>query len=68
MFGIFGGIEKSISNAIEVGLGLITFNELGEVSKDRIAKLVADGVELAIVADLYETSVGVIEKVIEEKE
>ncbi len=67
MFGIFDGIEKAVSNAIEVGVGIISFGELGDVSKERIAKLVADGVELAIVADLYETSVDVIEQVLEEQ-
>lgn len=67
MFGIFDGIEKSVSNALDVGVGILTFGEFGDVSKKRISKLIADGVELAIVADLYETSVDVIEKIVEEE-
>lgn len=67
MFGFFDGIEKSVSNAIELGTGLLTLGEFGDVSKERIAKLVADGIELYIVADMYDTPVDVVEQILEEK-
>jgi len=68
MFGIFDKLEESVSNALEVGIGIATLGELGDVSKKRISKLAADGVELYIIADLYETTVDVIEKVLESEE
>jgi len=65
MFGLFDKIEESISNALDVGIGIATLGELGDVSKDRISKLVADGIELYLIADMYDTTVDVIEEILE---
>lgn len=66
MFGIFDGIEKSVSNALDVGLGVLTLGEYGDLSKRSLSKMIADGIELAIVAEAYDVSMDVLEKMLED--
>lgn len=66
MFGIFDGIEKSVSNVIDVGLGVLTLGEYGDFSQKSVSKMVADGIELYIIADFYGTTVDVIEDMIDD--
>lgn len=65
MFGLFDGIEKSVSNVIDVGIGVMTLGEYGNFSKQSVSKMVADGIELYIIADFYETSVDVIKDMVD---
>ena len=66
MFGIFDGIQKSVSNVIDVGTGIITLGEYGDCSKETVSKLIADGVEVAIIAQLAGVGEDVIEKFLED--
>ena len=66
MFGILSDLADSVENVIDVSLGLLTFNEIGSADKRSISKLIADGIELAIVADMYGTSIDVINKIVED--
>jgi len=61
MFGLFDGIQKSVENVIDVGIGVMTLGEYGDFSKSSVSKMIADGIELAIVAEFYGTTVDVIE-------
>ena len=65
MFGIFDNIEKSVSNVIDVGLGVISLGEYGDFSKQSVSKMVADGIELYIIADFYDTSVDIIKEMVD---
>lgn len=50
MFGIFSGIQSSVENAFDVGIGALTLGEEGDFSKKSVSKLVSDGIEVAIVS------------------
>jgi hypothetical protein len=65
MFGIFDGIEKSVSNALDVGIGFMTFGEYGDISKDTISRLIADGIELAVIAEALDVSEDFLRDLIE---
>ena len=60
MFGIFDAVEKSVSNVIDIGLGVVTLGEYGDFSQKSVSKMVADGIELYVIADFYGTTVDVI--------
>jgi len=66
MFGLFDGIQKSVENVIDVGVGVMTLGEYGDFSKSSVSKMVADGIELYVVAEVFDTTVDVIEKMIED--
>lgn len=66
MFGLFDGLQKSVGNAFDVGAGVLTLGEYGDVSKASISKLIADGVEIATIATVLDTSVEIIEQVAKE--
>ena len=66
MFGIFDGIKKSVENVIDVGTGIVTFGEYGDISKETVSKLIADGIEVAVIASALDTTVDVIEKIMED--
>ncbi|MCK5538843.1 MAG: hypothetical protein KAI79_18600 [Bacteroidales bacterium] len=64
MFGIFDGIEKSISNVIDVGIGVMTLGEYGDFSQYTVSKMVADGIEIAIIAQFFNVGEDVIKDMI----
>ena len=66
MFGILSDLADSVENVIDVSLGLLTFNEIGSADKRSISKLIADGIEPGIAADMYGTSIDVINKIVED--
>ena len=66
MFGLFDGIQKSVENAIDVGIGVMTLGEYGDFSKSSVSKMIADGIELAIVAEFYGTTVDIIEEMVKD--
>jgi len=66
MFGLFDGIQKSVENVIDIGVGALTLGEYGDFSKASVSKMVADGIELYVVAEVFDTTVDVIEKMIED--
>ena len=59
---MFKFLTDSIENAIDVGVGVMTLGEAGDVSKESVAKLIADGLTVAVIAHGY----GVAEDVIQE--
>ena len=59
---MFKFLTDSIENAIDVGVGLVSFGEAGDFSKESVAKLIADGLTVAVIAHGY----GVAEDVIQE--
>ena len=65
MFGIFDGIEKSVSNALDVGLGVLTLGEYGDFSQSTVSKMVADGIEIAIVAQFFDVSEDLIRDMVD---
>lgn len=58
----FGAFEDAIENALDIGTALITFGEEGEINRKNIAKLMADGIEIAAIASMM----GVAEDTFEE--
>lgn len=64
MFGIFDGIQKSVENVIDVGAGALTIGEYGDLSKKSVSKMIADGIELAIIAEVYDVETDVIENLL----
>ena len=65
MFGIFDGIEKSVSNVLDVGLGVLTLGEYGDFSQKTVSKMVADGIEIAIVAEYFGVSEDIIRDMVD---
>ena len=65
MFGIFDAIEDSVSNAIDVGVGVLTLGEYGNFSQRTVSKMVADGIEIAIVAEFFGVAEDVIESMVD---
>ena len=65
MFEIFDGIEKSVSNVIDVGVGVLTLGEYGNFSQRTVSKMVADGIEIAIVAEFFGVAEDVIESMVD---
>ena len=61
MFGIFDGIQESVENVIDVGIGALSLGEYGDFSKFTVSKLVADGIEIAVIAQFFDVSVDLIE-------
>jgi len=62
MFGIFDGIQKSVENVVDVGIGAVSFGVYGDFSKSTVSKMIADGIEIAIIAKTF----GVAEETIQE--
>ena len=65
MFGLFDGIEKSVSNVLDVGLGVLTLGEYGDFSQSTVSKMVADGIEIAIVAEFFSVSEDIIKDMVD---
>lgn len=65
MFGIFDDLQESVENAFDVGLGIVTLNEYGDANKSTISKLVADGIEVAVIAQLFDTTEDIIKDMID---
>lgn len=59
---LFTGVSKSVENAIDI------LNDLadGEIDKKKIAKLIADGVEIAVIAKTLGVGEEVIKNILEE--
>ena len=66
MFGIFDAIEDSVSNVIDVGVGVLTLGEYGNFSQRTVSKMVADGIEIAIVAQFFGVAEDVIKDMVDE--
>ena len=66
MFGMFDGIQKAVENVIDVGIGVATMGEHGNISKQSVSKMVADGIEIALIASAFNVGVDIVEKLIEE--
>lgn len=66
MFGILDGIEKSVGNALDVGLGVLTLGECGRVDKQSLSKLISDGIEIAVLAEALDVAEDVLEKILED--
>ena len=64
---MFKFLTDSVENAIDVatGTGRVLIGEEGP-SKRQVAKLIADGLTIVAVADLYNVSTDVIESLIED--
>lgn len=66
MFGIFDGVTRSVENAIDLGIGVVTLGEYGDFSKKSVSKMVADGIEIAVIADFYSVGVELVEEIMDE--
>lgn len=66
MFGLFDGVAKSVENAIDVGVGVLTLGEYGNLDKKSISKLIADGIEMAVIAEALDISQDVLERILDE--
>ena len=66
MFGIFDGIEKSVSNVIDVGVGVLTLGEYGNFSQRTVSKMVADGIEIAVISQFFGVAEDVIKDMVDE--
>ena len=44
----------------------MTFGEYGDFSKSTVSKMIADGIEIAIVAEAFDVSVSVIEEMVKD--
>ena len=67
MFGIFNGIADSVENALDVGVGVLTMGEYGNLNKRSLSKMIADGIELAIIAEAYDVGIDVLNEMIEDE-
>lgn len=65
MFGIFDGIKDAVENVIDVGVGVVTLGEYGDFSKSTVSKMIADGIEVAVIANTFDVGIDVIEKMID---
>jgi len=65
MFGIFDAVEDAVSNVIDVGVGVATFGEYGDLNQRNISKMISDGIEIYTIASLFDVSTDVIEKLVE---
>ena len=66
MFGLFDGIERAVSNVIDVSVGVLTMGEYGNFSQRTVFKMVADGIEIAVIAQFFDVSSGVVESMLED--
>lgn len=57
------GLDKVIYNALDVVTDLFD----GEIDKRKVAKLIADGVSIWAVAEMFNVGVDVIEDLIEDR-
>ena len=67
MFGIFDGIQKAVENVIDVGVGALTMNEYGDFSKKTVSKMIADGIEIAVIAQTFNVAEEAVQELIKEK-
>ena len=63
---MFGILEDVVENVIDVGVGVMTFGEYGNINKKTVSKLIADGVELYTIASILDVGVDVIEEIVKE--
>lgn len=64
MFGIFNAIEDTVSNVVDVGIGVITLGEYGDFSQKTVSKMVADGIEIYTIANFFDVSEDLIRDMI----
>jgi len=67
MFGIFDAVVDTVENGIDVAVGAVTFGEYGDFSKRSVSKMIADGIEIAVIANAYDVGIDIIEKMIEDE-
>ena len=65
MFGIFDEITNAVDNVIDVGIGVVTLGEYGDFNQRTVSKMVADGIEIAVVANFFEVSENIIKDMID---
>ncbi len=65
MFGLFDTVVDSVDNAINVGLGVISLGEYGNFSQQTVSKMIADGIEIAVVAQFFDVTTDTIKDMID---
>lgn len=68
MFGIFDELENSVSNALNIGVGLLTLNEDDEINKKSVSKLISDGLEIGMIASMFNVGEDFIERLVDSVE
>lgn len=68
---VLGFVEKatsmvadSVENAVDVTLGVLTFNELGRADKKTISRMAADGMTVFAISSATGFAVEVVEQVL----
>ena len=64
MFGVFDGLQSAVENVVDVGIGAVTFGEYGNFSKSTVSKMIADGIEVAVIAQTFDVTTDVIREMI----
>jgi hypothetical protein len=71
---VFGFIDEMINtgakiaeDAIDVGLGALSMGEMGDLSKEKVARLISAGVTIYSISEATGIAVEVLEKLIEEE-
>ncbi len=67
MFGLSKMLGETIENVIDVGVGIVTLNEYGDFSKKSVSKMIADGIEITLIAETYGTSVEIVKQLLEDE-
>lgn len=66
MFGIFDSVADAVENVIDVGVGVVTLGEYGNFSKRTVAKMIADGIEVAVIANTFDVGIELVEEMIKD--
>jgi len=70
IFGFISDVVESttevVSDAIDVGLGVVTLGEYGELNKENVSRLIAAGMTIYGISEATGVAVDLIEKALED--
>ena len=64
--GWFDDLTSTVSDTIDVAVGAATFGELGDISQEKVARLIAAGMTVAAAAEAFGVAESVIEDILDE--
>lgn len=65
IFGLLNSTARLVEDAIDVGVGVLTLGEAGDVSKEKVSRLIAAGLTAYAISEMTGIAVDVIEKMAE---
>lgn len=64
--GWFDDLTDVVSDTLDVGVGIVTFGEYGDISQEKVSSLIAAGMTVAAASEAFGVAESVIEEMLEE--